>query len=289
MSNQVIDNKDCLAPNEVAKGFSEKVMPQKAGYRKSKMFVLAIAAGAFIAYGAQVSLTVMTGTAENLSWGMAKLIGAMVFATGLMMVVLTGAELFTGNVMMMFSVIEKKISLLKLLRSWSVVYIGNFVGSILLAFLVYWAGCAHNCNDSLGALAINTAYSKVNLGFFEAFTRGILCNWLVCLAVWMATSSRRVIVKIFAIFFPIMTFVASGYEHSVANMFFIPNGILTKSIPSIAAASNLTTAQLAALNWKTFIVHNLIPVTLGNIIGALVFVVLLFWMAYLKDEKNIEQ
>ncbi len=289
MSNQVIDNKDCLAPNEVAHGFSEKVMPAKASYRKSKMFVLAIAAGAFIAYGAQVSLTVMTGTAENLSWGLSKWIGAMVFATGLMMVVLTGAELFTGNVMMMFSVLEKKISWMKLFRSWTIVYIGNFVGSILLAGLVYYSGACHNCSDALGVMGITTAAGKVSLTFVEAFTRGILCNWLVCLAVWMATSSRRVIGKIFAIFFPIMTFVASGYEHSVANMFFIPNGIFMKSVPSVVAASGLTPEQLNLLTWKGFIFHNLIPVTLGNIVGAFVFVVLLFWMAYLKDDHKAQQ
>ena len=286
MSNQATDNKDCLAPNEVAHGFSEKVMPAKAGYRKSKMFVLAIAAGAFIAYGAQVSLTVSTGETEFLGWGATKLIGAMVFAAGLMMVVLTGAELFTGNVMMMFSVIEKKITWAKLFRSWSIVYLGNFVGSIILAFLVYYGAMCHNAHDALGVNTLTNAHMKVNLSFVEAFCRGILCNWLVCLAVWMATSSRRVIGKIFAIFFPIMTFVASGYEHSVANMFFIPSGILMKSVPSVVAASGLDAAQLATLSWKSFFLHNLIPVTLGNIVGALVFVVLLFWMAYLKDDHN---
>ena len=286
MSN---DNKDCLAPNEVAHGFSEKVMPAKAGYRKSKMFVLAIAAGAFIAYGAQVSLTVSTGAADTLGWGPSKLIGAMVFAAGLMMVVLTGAELFTGNVMMMFSVIEKKISWAKLFRSWSIVYLGNFVGSMLLALLVFFGAICHNDHDLLGATTIINAHMKVNLSFVEALCRGILCNWLVCLAVWMATSSKRVIGKIFAIFFPIMTFVASGYEHSVANMFFIPSGILMKSVPSVVAASGLTDPQLASLTWKTFFVNNLIPVTIGNIIGALVFVVLLFWIAYLKDDHKENQ
>lgn len=286
MSNQIIDNKDCLAPNEVAHGFSEKVMPAKAAYRKTKMFVLAIAAGAFIAYGAQVSLTVSTGAGEYLGWGPSKLIGAMVFAAGLMMVVLTGAELFTGNVMMMFSVIEKKITWLRLLRSWSIVYIGNFVGSIILAFLVYYGAMCHNAHDALGVNTLTNAHMKVNLSFVEAFCRGILCNWLICLAVWMATSSKRVIGKIFAIFFPIMTFVASGYEHSVANMFFIPNGLLMKHFPSIVAASGMTPDQLATMTWKGFFLHNLLPVTLGNIVGAFVFVVLLFWTAYLREEHR---
>lgn len=277
--------RDCIAPSEVAHGFSEQVMPIKAAYRKSKMFVLAIAAGAFIAFGAQVSLTVSSGVAGTLGWGASKLIGAMVFAAGLMMVVLTGAELFTGNVMMMFSVIEKKISWLKLLRSWSIVYIGNFVGSLLLAGLVFGAALYQNNGFDIGVNTLTNAHMKVNLSFVEAFSRGILCNWLVCLAVWMATSSKRVIGKIFAIFFPIMTFVASGYEHSIANMFFIPSGILLKSVPQVVAASNLG-ADINSLTWGHFFLHNLLPVTLGNIVGALIFVVLLFWIAYLKDDHH---
>ena len=221
---QNLDTKDCISPNHVAHELADNVMPAKANFRKSKTFVLAIAAGALIAFGAQVSLNVMTGT-EAVSWGFAKLIGAMTFATGLMMVVLTGAELFTGNVMMTFSVIEKKTSLAKLLRNWTIVYIGNFVGSVILATIIYFTGCSHNSHEALGVLGLTTAYTKVNLTFVEAFTRGILCNWLVCLAIWMASSSRHVIGKIFAIFFPITTFVASGYEHSIANMYFISNGL----------------------------------------------------------------
>ena len=209
----------------------------------------------------------------------------MVFSAGLMMVVLTGAELFTGNVMMMFSVLEKKISWLKLLRSWSIVYVGNFVGSMLLALLVFCAALYQNNGFDVGVNTLTNAHMKVNLSFAEAFARGVLCNWLVCLAVWMATSSKRVIGKIFAIFFPIMTFVASGYEHSVANMFFIPSGILLKSVPQVVAASNLG-ADVASLSWGHFFLNNLLPVTIGNVVGALIFVVLLFWIAYLKDDHN---
>ncbi len=280
---QNVDTKDCINPGNVAHELAEHVMPTKANFRKTKTFVLAIAAGALIAFGAQVSLTVMTGT-EQVSWGLAKLIGAMTFATGLMMVVLTGAELFTGNVMMTFSVIEKKTSIARLFRNWTLVYAGNFVGSIILASLIYFSGCSHNSHDALGALGLTTAYTKATLPFVEAFTRGILCNWLVCLAIWMASSSRHVIGKIFAIFFPIMTFVASGYEHSIANMYFLTNGLFLKHTPSIVAASGLTADQLAGFTWKTALLQNLIPVTLGNIVGAMVFVVLLFWTAYLRDE-----
>lgn len=288
MENQTFDAKDCVTPHGIAHELTDTVMPAKANFRKSKTFVLAILAGALIAFGAQVSLTVMTGTSENLSWGIAKLVGAMTFATGLMMVVLTGAELFTGNVMMTFSVIAKKTSFIKLLRNWSLVYIGNFVGSLLIAFLIYYSGINHNSHEALGVLSLTTAYQKVNLTWVEAFTRGILCNWLVCLAIWMASSSRFVIGKIFAIFFPIMTFVASGYEHSIANMFFLTNGIFAKHTASIVAASGLTTQQLSTLNYQTLFTHNLIPVTLGNIVGAIVFVVLIFWTAYLREDKKTD-
>ena len=285
MANQV-ENIDCIAPKEVAQGFSEKVMPAKANLKKTKMIVLAIAAGAFVAFGAQASLCVACGTEAACGWGIARILSGIVFATGLMMVVLTGAELFTGNVLMMFSVIKKKIKWYKLVRSWAIVYFGNFIGSLILAYLIFYSGSAHFNHDALGALTLATAKAKVSLTFTEAFTRGIMCNWLVCVAVWMATSSQRVIGKVFAIFFPMVIFVASGYEHSVANMFFIPNGILTKTIPSVVEAANLTQADLSLLTWKGFFVNNLVPVTLGNIVGATIFVVLLFWLAYLRDDRH---
>lgn len=282
---QNLDTKDCITPGNVAHELAETVMPAKANFRKSKTFVLAIAAGALIAFGAQVSLTVMTGT-EQVSWGIAKLVGAMTFATGLMMVVLTGAELFTGNVMMSFAVIERKTSFAKLLRNWTIVYFGNLVGSIILASLIYFSGCSHNSHEALGVMGLTTAYTKASLPLVEAFTRGILCNWLVCLAIWMASSSRHVIGKIFAIFFPIMTFVASGYEHSIANMYFLTNGLFLKHTPAVVAASGLSPEQLSNLTLHNCIFNNLIPVTLGNIVGAMLFVVLLFWTAYLRDDHH---
>ncbi len=282
---KVISTQDCLTPGTTAHEPCDKVMTGKAELSKTKMISLAIAAGAFIAFGAQVSLTVMTGD-SNMGWGFTKLIGAMTFATGLMLVTLTGAELFTGNVMMTFALLEKKIGFMKLLRNWTTVYTFNFIGSVLVAALVFGAGMGHNGGDAVGVTAMQTAYGKLHLTFAEAFFRGILCNWLVCLAIFMASTSKRVIGKIFAIFFPIMTFVASGYEHSVANMFFIPNGILMKHLPSVVAASGFTPDQLASMTWKAFFLNNLIPVTLGNIVGAFVFVVLLFWTAYLREEHR---
>lgn len=277
---------DCVTPSNVAENICNNIMPAKAGYGKMKTLVLSIAAGAFIAFGAQVSMTIMTGTTETLGFGVTKLLGGLVFAAGLIMVVLTGAELFTGNVMMTFSVIEKKMSLARLLRSWGLVYVGNLLGSLLVAGLIYATGLCHNSHEAMGALAVQTAHMKCNLTFVEAFVRGILCNWLVCIAIWMAFSAKTVIGKIFAIVFPITTFCASGYEHSIANMFFITNGLLEKSQEAIAAASMLTPDQLATLNLKSFLFGNLLPVTLGNVVGAFVFIVLLFWTAYIRPDTH---
>lgn len=275
---------DCVTPANVAENICNNIMPAKAGYGKTKTLVLSIAAGAFIAFGAQLSMTAMTGS--NLGFGLTKLIGGIVFAAGLIMVVLMGAELFTGNVMMTFSVIEKKMSLGRLLRSWGLVYLGNFIGSVLVALLVFWSGVGHNCNDAVGAMAVNTAHMKMNLPLAQAFVRAILCNWLVCIAIWMALSAKTVIGKIFSIIFPITTFCASGFEHSIANMFFLTDGMLMKSQSAIALASGLSPEQLATMNLKAFFLGNLIPVTLGNIVGAFVFIVLLFWTAYIRNDAH---
>lgn len=285
MEEKLQTPQDGLTPTATVHELSDKIMAVKADYSKTKIFALAIAAGAFVAMGAQCCLTVSTGDSQ-IGWGVTKLLGAMTFATGLMMVLLTGSELFTGNIMMAFSVLEKKISLMKLLRSWSFVYFGNFIGSLIIALLIFYGGMGSMAGNGLGAVGLQTAFAKLNLSFMEAFCRGILCNWLVCLAVFMAMTSKRVIGKLFAMFFPITIFVASGYEHCVANMFFLPNGIFMKTIPAIVSASGLTPEQIGTITWETFIVNNLIPVTLGNIVGAFVFVVLLFWIAYIREENR---
>lgn len=285
MEEKLQTPQDGLTPTATVHELSAKIMAVKADYSKTKIFALAIAAGAFVAMGAQCCLTVSTGDSQ-IGWGVTKLLGAMTFATGLMMVLLTGAELFTGNIMMAFSVLEKKVSLVKLLRSWSFVYFGNFIGSLIIALLIFYGGMGSMAGNGLGAVGLQTAFAKLNLSFMEAFCRGILCNWLVCLAVFMAMTSKRVIGKLFAMFFPITIFVASGYEHCVANMFFLPNGIFMKTIPAIVSASGLSPEQIGIITWKTFIINNLIPVTLGNIVGAFVFVVLLFWIAYIREENR---
>ena len=169
------------------------------------------------------------------------------------------------------------------LRSWGIVYLGNFVGSVALVSIVYLGGLYTLGSSSLGLRALAIADAKVNLGFVELVARGVVCNWLVCMAVWTATSAEDTTGKIFACFFPIMAFVASGFEHSVANMFFVPMGIMLKGAPSLVALSNLS---LTNLTWSGFIINNLIPVTVGNIIGGGFFVATLYWYVYLRPEAR---
>jgi formate/nitrite transporter len=200
-----------------------------------------------------------------------------------MLVVIAGAELFTGNNLMVSSVMSREITLSTMGKRWAVVFVANFIGSILVTLLFYYSGLWKTGDGALGAAAVKIAYNKVSLSFSEALWRGIGCNWLVCLAVWMALASRQIIGKIFAIFFPIMAFVAIGFEHSVANMYFIPTGIL---LMNGAGISNVPGVDPNILGWINFLWRNLFPVTIGNIIGGAVFVGMSYWGAYLRPVKS---
>ncbi|MCX6062737.1 MAG: formate/nitrite transporter family protein [Caldiserica bacterium] len=268
-----------FTPPQIAEKLGD-VCQGKCRTPMKKFFVLAILAGAFIAFGAQLSIIV--GSDATLGFGFTKFIAGAVFSVGLMLVVVAGAELFTGDNLIVISALEKKVRWGELLKTWIAVYLGNLIGSVLIALLLYWSGLWSMNGNLVGAAALKIAGSKVGLTFVQGLVRGVLCNWLVCLAVWMATSSKDVIGKLFAVFFPVMAFVASGFEHSVANMFFIPYGILLKSVPKVVEATGKTLADYAGLNWATLWTKNLIPVTIGNIIGGAFFVGIIYWFVYLK-------
>jgi formate/nitrite transporter len=196
-----------------------------------------------------------------------------------MLVIIAGAELFTGNNLMISSVMAREITFGRMLERWGLVYSANFIGAVLLAVLFVFSGLWKLSDSALGAAAVRTAYGKVNLSFLEALLRGVGCNWLVCLAVWMALASQQTIGKIFAIFFPIMGFVALGFEHSVANMYFIPTGLLLRSWAGLPAPAGYAPESLS---WLSFLWRNLLPVTIGNILGGGVFVGMSYWSAYLR-------
>lgn len=255
----------------------------KAAGSFSKLFILAILAGAYIALagaGANMAAFNLLGSPET--FGLGKLVSGFIFPIGLMMVMLCGAELFTGNCLMLTSVVDKKIKISAMARNWVIVYIGNLIGGILIAWMVTNGGMLSAGGDMLGAITVKIAAGKVNMPFLACIIMGILCNWLVCLAVWMATGADSTIGKIGSIFFPICLFVVSGFEHSVANMYYIPAGLFAKANASFVELSGVSSDALSNLNWGSFFVDNLLPVTMGNIIGGAVFVGLAYYFAYKK-------
>jgi formate/nitrite transporter len=243
--------------------------------------VLGMMAGAYIAFAAEGSTMAVHDVS---SVGLSRFIAGVIFSTGLMLVLICGAELFTGNVLILTGVLDGSVGIAAMLRNWFWVYIGNLIGSILLAYLMYASGLWLYNGGLHGAAVIKLASSKVSLTFGQAFTRGILCNWLVCLAVWMSYAAKDISGKIWGIFFPIMLFVTSSFEHSVANMYYISAGILAKNSPVILEAAKLGD-KIQLLNLQGM-VNNLIPVTLGNIVGGGLFVATFYWFSYRYQSPN---
>lgn len=286
-----------LSPAEIAIAICN-AGKTKAEMAFTKLVLLGILAGVYIGFGANLATKI--GSMDSGTAGGQFLFGAC-FSVGLMMVVIAGAELFTGNNMAcMASAMNSQSSWRGLAYNWTVVFISNFIGSLLLVYIVFYSNYWIAPDATTGALAITAqggkalaiAKGKLTLTWTEAFLRAILCNWLVCIAVWMATGAKDIIGKTFAIFFPIMAFVSSGFEHSVANMFFIPMGITIASTNPEAAAVALTMTPEAVSSLYTygnFFVNNLIPVTLGNIVGGGVFVGAIYWMIYLRKKAEVKQ
>lgn len=273
---------DALLPAEMARR-AENVGVRKAEAGFVPLFALAILAGAFIALGAVFATTVAAGSAGHLPYGVSKMLVGLVFSLGLILVIVGGAELFTGNNLIAMAWASGKVNTRALLRNWVIVYVGNFVGSIGTAILILLAKQYTFGGGQVGATALNIAVGKVHLGFVQALALGILCNALVCLAVWLTFSARSTADKIAAIIFPISAFVAAGFEHSVANMYFIPVGLLIKTFdPGFVAQTN---ADLDGLTWTAFFLNNLVPVTIGNIIGGTLLVAGLYWLVFLKPSR----
>lgn len=236
---------------------------KKANLSIGKMIVLGMLAGAFIGFGACVFVQATAAGGDAFQSMAAKLIGAALFPVGLMMVILCGAELFTGNNLLTLALMDKKITAGKMVKNWVIVYIGNLIGSVLLAFLLAKSGLFA---DAAGERAMAIASAKTSIPFMPALIRGILCNILVVLACWMQAGAKDLIGKIFAIWFPIMMFVFAGFEHSVANMTYIPLGIFLG----------------ADVTWGAFFVSNLVPVTIGNMLGGACVVPFAYYYAYKK-------
>jgi len=269
------------SPQALAQVLTQSVGVKKATASVLNTIVLGLLAGVYIGFGAQLATLVGHDAAGTVGLGIAQVLVGSVFSVGLILVVIAGAELFTGNNLMIASVLGKEYGIGRMLGRWALVYAANFVGSLLLVFIVRQSGLWKMGACAVGAKAVAIATAKVQLPFGEAFFRGIGCNWLVCLAVWMALSAKEIAGKILAILFPIMAFVALGYEHCVANMYFIPMGLSLKGTAAAHGASNL-----ASLTWGRLITSNLVPVTLGNIVGGALFVGTVYWLVYMRNERR---
>jgi len=289
---------DSLLPAEMATR-AEYLGVRKAEMPAFTMLMLAILAGAFISLGAIFATTVAAGgmsvTAADgsmafstgLPYGVTRLLTGLAFCLGLILVVVGGAELFTGNNLIVMAWASGKVTGRALLRNWLIVYVGNFVGSLATAGLMFFSRQYTFGSDAVGLAALRIAVGKCDLDFLQAIALGILCNALVCLAVWLTYSARTTLDKIAAIVFPITAFVAAGFEHSVANMYFIPYALLVKDFdPDYMARVGEKVANLDALTWNAFFINNLIPVTIGNIIGGAVLVASVYWVVFLRAKKD---
>ena len=289
---------DSLLPAEMATR-AEYLGVRKAEMPAFTMFMLAILAGAFISLGAIFATTVAVGgmsvTATDgtvaystgFPYGITRLMSGLVFSLGLILVVVGGAELFTGNNLIVMAWASGKVTGRALLRNWLIVYSGNFVGSISTAVMMFFTKQYSFGSDSVGITALKIAVSKCELGFLQAVVLGVLCNALVCLAVWLTFSARTTLDKIAAIIFPITAFVAAGFEHSVANMYFIPYALLVKGFdPEYMSRVADKVPHLESLTWEAFFINNLIPVTIGNIIGGAVLVAAVYWVVFLRAKRD---
>jgi formate transporter len=285
---------DALLPQEMASR-AEYLGARKAEMSFLRTFMLAVLAGAFIALGALFATTVSAGSVattgpdgapafvSSLPYGLVRLLAGLVFCLGLILVVVGGAELFTGNNLIVMAWASGKVTLRQLLRNWTIVYVGNFAGSISTAVIVFFAHQYTFGSSAVGITALRTAATKCDYGFVQAIALGVLCNALVCMAIWLTYSARSTVDKILSIVFPITAFVAAGFEHSIANMYFIPFGLLVKDFdPTFTASVAALVPNLGKLTWTAFFVRNLVPVTIGNIIGGAVMVAAVYWAIYLR-------
>ncbi|MGI9331724.1 MAG: formate/nitrite transporter family protein [Gammaproteobacteria bacterium] len=258
---------DPYSPAQIAR------LVEAAGVRKVRlppldMFTLAVLAGAFIAFGGMFFTLAVTGA--ELGFGPTRVLGGLTFSLGLILVVIAGAELFTGNNLIVMAWAHGKVTATELATNWGIVFIGNFVGAAACVAFMYASDALSIGGGAQAETAIAIARAKVELDFTQSFVRGVLCNVLVCLAVWLSYASHRVAGKVLCILFPITAFVALGFEHSIANMYLIPIGML---------ASGQGIDLIALLG-------NLVPVTLGNIVGGSVLVTLVYWLVYLRGKPG---
>jgi formate/nitrite transporter len=290
---------DALLPAAVA-ARAEAGGVKKVSADTLTLLVLSVLAGAFISFGAIFATTVGAGGisivsadgglqfSTGLPYGVTKLLTGLSFSVGLILVLVGGGELFTGNTMIVMAWANGKVSTGAILHNWLIVFCGNFVGAFLTAVLMFYTTQYTFGSGSIGLTALYSAHSKASLDFVPAVALGIMCNALVCLAVWMCYGARTMLEKIFAIIPPVSAFVAAGFEHGIANIYYLSIALFIKAgaPDSFWASIHKTEADFPALTWRNFLVGNLLPVTIGNIIGGAVMVAAVYWFVYLRRKDD---
>jgi formate transporter len=276
---------DALLPPEMALA-CECAGVAKARLDLSAIFILGLLAGAFIAFGAMFMTVISTGTGD-LPWGVGRLLAGLVFSLGLILVILGGAELFTGDMLMVMACASRRITIGQLLRAWSLIYFGNIVGATCTAAMIYLAGQHGFAGGAVGKTALTLASTKAALPTVQLFFLAILCNVLVCLAVWMSFGTRTTTDKIIVIVPPIAAFVAAGFEHSIANLYFLPYGLAIKAWATVEfwVAIGQTAADYPALTLGNAL-HNIFVSTIGNMIGGSILVGAVYWLVYLRRRRD---
>jgi formate transporter len=276
---------DELLPHQITEKANE-VAYSKATKKILTAFYLAITAGMFIGLAFVFYTTITTGGSE-LPWGISHLLGGIGFSMGLLLLVVVGGELFTSSTLTLISRASHRITTLQMLRNWTIVYFGNGVGALFLAALIFVAGMYMGDHGQWGLNVLNISRHKLHHSFSEAVALGILCNIMVCLSIWMAFGAKSVTDKMFAVLLPVAMFVSSGFEHCIANMFMVPSAILLVNFAPAEfwTAIGYSASDFSDINTLDFILHNLIPVTIGNIIGGGVIVGLMHWMIYLRPQQ----
>lgn len=285
-SEHIALSADALLPLEMARQ-AEIVGVRKTRLDALSLMALAVLGGAFIALGAMFATTVMAGADASLPFGLVRLLAGVPFCLGLILVIVGGAELFTGNTLMVMAWAAGKVRLYEMLRAWLIVYIGNFVGAAGTALLVFLSGQYLYGRGTIASVALKLARDKSTLPFDQALFLGILCNVLVCLAVWLSLGARTTSGKILTIIFPVSAFVAAGFEHSVANMYLVPLGLLIRDWAPLDMWSQIGAqpSDFVNLTWSAFF-YGLIPVTIGNIIGGGGLVGGVYWFIYLRGNQQ---
>ncbi len=281
---EAIPRLDALLPPEMAER-AEEIGVKKTSMDALSKFVLAVLAGAFVALGGVFATTALAG-AGAAPWGPTRVLAGVTFSLGLILVIVGGAELFTGNTLIVMAWASRRVTTRALVGTWAIVFLGNFLGAVATAAMVYLGGTHRFGGGAFGLTALAIAHAKLQLGFGQAVALGILCNALVCLAVWLCYSARTTTDRILAIVPPISAFVAAGFEHSIANMYFVPLGLFITALDPDFLAGHDLGLRAQAFTWDAFLLRNLLPVTLGNVIGGTLFVGAVYWFVYLRPRAT---